>query len=155
MITQEDIKRVIESIVAQKEVFIVDVKVSSSNFVTVELDSNKGISIDDCVEISKLIESSFDREIEDFELEVSSAGLSSAFKVVQQYYKNIGQEVEVLVKTGKKFTGILKSVNENGFIIEKSKLEKVEGKKKKQEVKEEVTLLFADVKSTKLVIQFK
>jgi ribosome maturation factor RimP len=155
MITQEDIIRVIESIVAQKEAFIVDVKVSSSNFITVELDSSKGISIDDCVEVSKLIESNFDQEIEDYELEVSSAGLSSAFKVIQQYHKNIGQEVEVLVKTGKKLTGILKSVNQNGFIIEISKLEKIEGKKKKQEVKEQITLLFSDVKSTKLVIQFK
>ena len=81
--------------------------------------------------------------------------MSSAFKVIQQYYKNIGQEIEILVKNGKKLTGILKSVNENGFILEITKLERVEGEKKKQKIVEEIQLLFTDVKSTKLVIHFK
>jgi ribosome maturation factor RimP len=155
MITREDIISIIDGIVSQKNAFIVDVKVSSSNHVTVEIDSNNGITIDDCVEISKLIENSFNRDIEDFELEVSSAGLSSVFKVIQQYDKNIGKEVEVIVKGGKKLTGVLLSVNEKGVVIRSTKTERVEGKKKRQLVVEETPVLFTEIKSTRLVIHFK
>ncbi|OFX88177.1 MAG: ribosome assembly cofactor RimP [Bacteroidetes bacterium GWF2_33_16] len=155
MITKDDIIGIIQELVTQKDAYIVDVKIGASNQITIELDGAKGISIDDCVEVSKLIDSKLNRDEEDYELEVSSAGLSSAFKVIQQYYKNIGQEIEILVKNGKKLTGILKSVNENGFILEITKLERVEGEKKKQKIVEEIQLLFTDVKSTKLVIHFK
>jgi ribosome maturation factor RimP len=155
MITREDIISIIDGIVNQKNAFIVDVKVSSSNHVTVEIDSNKGITIDDCVEISKLIENSFNRDIEDFELEVSSAGLSSVFKVIQQYHKNIGKEVEVIVKGGKKLIGVLLSVNEKGIVIRSTKTERVEGKKKRQLVAEETPVMFTEIKSTRLVVHFK
>jgi len=155
MITQEEIISIIDGIVSQKDAFIVDVKVSASNHVTVEIDSNKGITIDDCVEISKVIENSFNRDIEDFELEVSSAGLSSVFKVIQQYHKNLGKEVEVIVKSGKKLIGVLLSVNEKGIIIRSTKTERVEGKKKRQLVVEETPVMFTEIKSTILVIHFK
>ncbi len=155
MITREEIIGIIEGLVTQKEAFIVEVKVSASNHVIVEIDSVKGITIDDCAEISKIIEKEVNRDIEDYELEVSSAGLSSEFKVIQQYYKNIGNEVEVIVKGGKKITGLLKIVNENGFLIVTTKTERVEGKKKRQLVVEETPLSFAEVKSTRLVVHFK
>lgn len=155
MITREEIIGIIEGLVTQKEAFIVEVKISASNHVIVEIDSVKGITIDDCAEISKIIEKGVNRDIEDYELEVSSAGLSSEFKVIQQYNKNIGNEVEVIIKGGKKITGLLKNVNENGFLIVTTKTERVEGKKKRQLVVEEIPLMFADVKSTKLVVHFK
>lgn len=155
MITQEEIIDIIKGAVAKKDAFIVEVKVSASNHVIVELDSNNGITIDDCAEISRIIDKGLNREIEDYELEVSSAGLSSVFKVIQQYHKNVGKEVEVIVKSGKKLIGNLISVTENGFIIRSTKTERVEGKKKRQLVVEETPLLFTEVKSTKLVIHFK
>lgn len=155
MITREDIINTIKNEVAKKDAFIVDVKVSASNHVIVELDSNNGITIDDCAEISKIIDKSFNRDIEDFELEVSSAGLSSVFKVIEQYYKNVGKEVEVIQKSGKKLVGNLMSVNENEFILRSTRTERVEGKKKRQLVVEETPLKFDDVKSTRLVIHFK
>lgn len=155
MITKEDIISIIKGVVSQKNAFIVEVKVSSSNHITVEVDSFKGISIDDCVEISRLIENNLNRDIEDYELEVSSAGLSSAFKVVEQYHKNTRNEIEVIIKSGKKLTGILKQVNETGIVLETKTLKRIEGKKKKQEFVEELPLTFADIKSTKLVIHFK
>ena len=155
MITREEIIDIIEGTVTQKDAFIVEVKVSASNHVIVELDSIKGITIDDCAEISRIIDKELNRDIEDYELEVSSAGLSSVFKVIQQYYKNVGKEVEVIVKSGKKLIGVLLSVNENGFVIRSTKTERVEGKKKKQLVVEETPLMFTEVKSTRLVIHFK
>ena len=155
MITKENIENIIVDIVKEKKAFIVDIKVSSSNKINIEIDSNDGFTIDDCVEVSRLIESKLDRDKEDFELEVASAGLSEPFKVIQQYQKNTGKEVETLTKTSKKILGILSKVTEEGFEIEESKMVKVEGKKKKQLVVEKHWFAFDEVKSTKVIIKFK
>ena len=155
MITKENIEDLIAGVIKEKSAFIVDIKVSLANKINVEIDSLRGFTIDDCVEVSRIIEGGLDREKEDFELEVASAGLSEPFKVVQQYQKNIGQEVEVLTKDGLKIKGILVSVLDNGFEIEESKMVKVEGKKKKQSIIEKREFSFDQVKSTKIIITFK
>lgn len=154
MINKTDILSIIQPIVEQKNAFIVDVIVSASNKIIVELDSFDKVTIDDCVDISRIINENFDRETEDYELEVSSAGLSSAFKVLQQYQKNIGKEVETVTKEGKKLTGILSQISEKAFSIDVKKSVKVEGKKKKQVVLESVEIPFEKVKSTKIVFNF-
>ena len=82
--------------------FIVEITVKPGNKIIVSIDSFTGIAIDDCVAISRSIEANFDRDIEDYELEVSSAGLTQPFKVFQQYQKNIGKNVEILFKNGQK-----------------------------------------------------
>lgn len=155
MISKEKIQDIIEPIVEEKEAFIVDINVSTSNKIHVEIDSLKGFTINDCVEVSRLVESKLDRDEEDFELEVSSAGLSEPFKVIQQYQKNIGNDVETITKEGKKIKGILTEVNNDGFVIEEAKKVKVEGKKKKQNVIEKHQFAYDQVKSTKVVIKFK
>lgn len=155
MIRKEKIKSIIEGFVSEKDAFIVDIKVSSSNKINIEIDSVTGFSINDCVEVSRLVESSLDRDEEDFELEVSSAGLSEPFKVIQQYQKNIGEEVETITKEGKKIKGILSNIFEEGFEVEESKMVKVEGKKKKQNIIEKHKFSFDQIKSTKIVIKFK
>lgn len=155
MIEKEKVINIINDIVSQKKAFIVDVKVNSANKINIEIDSVSGFSISDCIEVSKLVESKLDRDVEDFELEVASAGLSEAFKVIQQYHKNLGKEVETLTNDGKKIKGILSNVSEEGFEIEESKMIKVEGKKKKQNVIETKKFAFDQVKSTKIIINFK
>ncbi len=155
MIEEEKIRNIITDIVRQKNAFIVDIKVSSSNKINIEIDSVSGFTINDCIEVSKLIESNLDREEEDFELEVASAGLSEPFKVIQQYQKNLEKEVETLTKDGKKIIGVLSHVSDTGFEIEESKMEKVERKKKKQNIIEKHQLTFDTVKSTKIIIKFK
>ena len=154
MINKTDILNIIQPIVEQKKAFIVDVFESTANKIIVELDSFDKITIDDCVDVSRVINDHFDRETEDYELEVSSAGLSSAFKVLQQYQKNIGKEVETVTKDGKKLTGILSLVSEKAFSIDVKKSVKVEGKKKKQVVLESIEIPFEKVKSTKIVFNF-
>ena len=155
MITKDNIEDIIKDIVKEKNAFIVDVKVNSSNRINIEIDSNDGFSIDDCVEVSRLVESKLDRDEEDFELEVASAGLSEPFKVIQQYQKYTGKEVETITKSGTKIKGVLSKVSEDGFEIEESKMVKVDGKKKKQPVIENHKFTFDDVKSTKVIIKFK
>lgn len=155
MIEKEVVKDIIKDLVQEKEAFIVEIKVSSSNKINIEIDSLNGFTINDCVEVSRLIESKLDRDQEDYELEVASAGLSEPFKVMQQYQKNVGKEVETLTKEGKKINGILSDVTESYFEIEESKMVKVEGKKKKQSITEKHRFAYDDVKSTKIIITFK
>ncbi|MCB2197022.1 MAG: ribosome assembly cofactor RimP [Bacteroidetes bacterium] len=155
MITKERIKDIINDSIKEKNAFIVDIKVSSSNKINVEIDSIDGFTIDDCVEVSRLIESNLNRDEEDFELEVASAGLSEPFKVIQQYQKNLNKEVETLTKSGIKIKGTLSKVTDDGFEIEEPKMVKVEGKKKKQPVIEKHWFDFDQVKATKVVIKFK
>ncbi len=118
------------------------------------VDSEKGITIDHCIQISRQIEGNLDREEEDFELQVSSAGLGLPFKVRRQFIKNIDQEVEVVLKDGQKMEGILKSVAEEGFELETSKKEKVEGKKKKELVTRLHQISFEQAKTVKNIIKF-
>ena len=114
MVDKELLKETVEKAIAGTDVFLVEVKVTPDNVVTVELDSTKGLDIDTCADITRKIEAVFDRDVEDYELEVGSAGLTSPFKVRGQYEKNIGNPVEVLTKDGRKLYGVLKSVDDDG-----------------------------------------
>ena len=105
MINKETVKQLVNEKIADTDYFLVDVVVSPSNAITVEIDTQDGVNVGFCAELSRHIESQLDREVGDYELEVGSAGLTSPFKVVEQYLKNIGNEVEVLTKDGKKISG--------------------------------------------------
>jgi ribosome maturation factor RimP len=93
--------------------------------------------------------------VEDFELQVGSAGLTEPFKVLKQYEKNLGNEVEVLTKAGKKLSGILTEANEDNFVIQIEKTEKPEGSKRKVTIQEDITFNYSDIKYTKYLIRFK
>lgn len=155
MILKEAIYQVVETYLESTDYYLVDVKVSADNNISVEIDSFDGVSIDFCIELSRFIETKFDREAEDYELQVSSAGLTEPFKVVKQYEKNIGNEVEVLTKAGKKLTGVLADANEAGFVLETEKTVKPEGAKRKMTVVENLTFTYDEVKHTKYIIRFK
>jgi ribosome maturation factor RimP len=135
--------------------FLVDVQISASNVIRIFIDSFNGITIDKCVEISRYIENNFDREKEDFELQVSSPGLSESFKVKEQYLKNVGREVEIVTTEGDKLQGMLKEAKPDFIVIEAATREKVEGQKKKQLVVRERQIEYEDVKSAKVVVSFK
>ena len=105
MIDKEKVKSIVEEWLKDKEYFLVDVEINSENKIVVEIDHTDGVWIEDCVELSRFIEDRLDRDAEDFELEVGSAGLGQPFKVVQQYMNHIGKEVEVLDADGKKYKG--------------------------------------------------
>jgi ribosome maturation factor RimP len=155
MIQIETVYQIVEKWIADGALFIVDIKVMPDNTVVVELDSDEGVSIDACAELSRFIEANIDREVEDYELQVSSAGLGQPFKILRQYKKNIGNEVEVLTKTGIKHQGILKSADKESFVLEIEKQVKPEGAKRKITVQEELTFTYEEIKYTKYLIRFK
>jgi ribosome maturation factor RimP len=155
MIQKELVYQFVEEFIADTEHFIVNVSVSADNDIMVEIDSDKGIDIEYCAELSRFIESKLDREVEDYALEVGSAGLGSPFKVLPQYRKYIGNEVEVLTTTGNKRIGILKAADENAFTLTVSKQIKPEGAKRKITVEEDERFPYEAIKYTKYLLRFK
>ena len=151
MITKEKIQILVDEVMSD-DMFIVDITVGTGNSISVLVDSDAGISVGECVQISRHIEGSLDREIEDFSLEVSSPGLSLPLKVLRQYLKNIGREVEVVTKSGEKQKGILKSANIEGFELEFLAKGRVDGKK--VEETKSLTYSFDQMKTVKIVISF-
>jgi len=127
--------------------FLVGVKVSSSNRIIVLADKNEGITIDECARLHHHIEKALNRDIEDFELQVSSPGLDMPFAVIEQYYKNEGKKVSVVDNEGLKHTGILRNVTSGGFDLETEI--KVKGKAKE---KKEISFNFDQIKSVKIVL---
>ena len=127
MYAKKDIVALVEDKIAEKNIFLVDITVSSTNKISVIIDNEAGISIDDCVDLSRFIESRLDREREDFELEVSSAGIESPFKVEKQFLKNIGNKVEVLKENGEKISGVLKKYTNKSIEVEHIKKIKIKG----------------------------
>lgn len=155
MIDKELIKSIVEDELLNTDTFLVEVMVKPGNLIVVEIDSDNAVDIDHCAALSKKIEAGLDRDTEDFELEVGSAGITSPFKILRQYTKNIGNEVEVLSKDGRKLSGILKSANETDFTVTITKKVKPEGAKKKIEVEEDLMFTYEEVKYTKYQLRFK
>ncbi len=155
MIDKNVVRQLVEEWLTGKEYFLVDVMVSPDDKITVEIDHKDGVYINDCVELSKYIEDRLDRDQEDFELEVGSAGLGQPFKVEQQYHNFIGEPVEVLTGEGKKLKGVLRSVEGRNFTIGVEEKVKMEGKKRPVLQEVEHPLNMDNVKYTKYLISFK
>ncbi|MGZ4033654.1 MAG: ribosome assembly cofactor RimP [Bacteroidia bacterium] len=154
MITIDSIKKITDAKIAEGTNFIVDIVVKPGNKIIILLDNDNGVSIKDCVELSRFVESNLDREKEDFELNVMSPGLTEPFKILRQYQKNIEKQVDVITKEGKKLSGKLLSADEEGIELEVKRREKTEGKKGKQLSINNIKLTFNQIKETKIVISF-
>ena len=154
MIDREIVKSLVEEMLDDK-MFVVEITVSERNAIHVFVDSFDGLTIDQCIAISRHIEHSFDRDEEDFELQVSSPGLTQIFKVPQQYVKYTGRSVEVENLDGEKLEGIILEADNDKFVLETSSLEKLEGQKKKQLLVKQHHLKYGEIKSAKAVISFK
>jgi len=155
MITVKQIEDLILDKLEEDGVFVVDLSVSPANKISVTLDSEKGIPISYCVDISRLIEHNLDREKEDFALEVSTAGLDQPLKLPRQYKKNVGREVEVMTNDDVKLKGRLTEADDTGFTVETEEKVKIEGKKKKELKITPHRFNFEDVKYVKIVVSFK
>jgi len=150
MIDREKIEKSVREYISGTPLFLVAVKVSSSNKITILADKKEGITIDECAGLHRHIEKDLDRNVEDFELQVSSPGLEMPFGVIDQYYKNEGRKVDVVDTEGQKYSGKLKNVSTGGFDLETEV--KVKGKSK--EIMD-VSFNFDHVKTTKVVLTIK
>lgn len=154
MITREKIEELVNGKLSENQ-FLVDVQVTPSKVIHVEIESMDGVTIDDCVAISRHVESHLDREEEDFELQVSSPGIDQYFKVNRQYLRHVGRELDVVTAAGPEYRGKLAEAGDKGIVLEVTSREKKEGEHKKQLVTRRVSLAFEDIKRAKVVISFK
>jgi ribosome maturation factor RimP len=158
MIQKELVRKLAQERIDERfpDVFIVDITISTKSVIKIELDKKEGyIAIDDCMWISRNVEHNLDREEEDFELSVSSAGLDKPLRVLAQFEKNYGKGVDVTMKDGVKHTGILIAKTDKNLTLETTRTEKLEGAKKKETIVEQLVLSNSKIKDTKIVISFK
>ena len=155
MIDKKVVEKFVNEWLVGKDYFLVGIEISPDDKIVVEIDHADGVWIEDCVDLSRYIEDHLSRDEEDYELEVGSAGLGQPFKVPQQYANFCGKEVEVLDADGKKYRGVLKSVDGSMFTV--SVPEKVRHEGAKRPVMEDVDHEFdmEKVKYTKYLISFK
>ena len=145
----------ISSEIVARNCYIVDVTVSKENDVEITIEAEEGtVELDDCVAISRFFESKFDREVEDYSLTVTSAGLDQPFKVQKQFQKAVGSKVEVMLKGGKKMIATLTAADEDSITLNYTVKEAVEGKKKKELVEHNDRFTMDQVNAVRPYIEF-
>lgn len=155
MIDVTRVREIAETQMEGTDLFVVEVRVSPANEIVVTVDSDTQVGIDRCVELSRSIEGALDREQEDFELTVMSAGIGQPLKMLRQYRKLIGRPVEVILKDGGKIVGNLTDASETSIAVEYEERVAVDGKKRKQLVTTRRELSLDEVKSTSEYLDFK
>ncbi|MDY2829381.1 MAG: ribosome assembly cofactor RimP [Sodaliphilus sp.] len=153
MIDKAELTDVINQALDGSDMFLVDVTVTPDNVIDVEIDADRDITIDDCQRLNDIVLAKFDRDVEDYELTIGSCGLTTPFKVLRQYAKNVGNAVEVLTADGRKLKGTLANAGDDQFTVTIEVKEKVEGKKRPQLVQKDIVLKYDEVKYTKNIIE--
>lgn len=148
MTLKDRIEKLVTNHFIGSDKFLVEVKMKPGNKIALFIDGDNGITIDDCKVVTRLIESNFDRDKEDFDLTVSSAGADAPMTIPRQYIKHVGRTLEIKSKAGEIITGKLVSANE-----ETIELEHIPGKKEVQ--KPNTTLAFSEIIEGKVILSFK
>ena len=136
-----------------ESLFLISLDISPQNDIVVVIDGDTGVSVNDCIEISRKIENNLDRDEIDFSLQVTSAGVSEPLKIPRQYKKNIGRTLEVQTKSDK-FEGELISVDNEGIVLSWKAREPKPVGKGKITVDKEARLAFSEIVKAKVVIIF-
>ncbi len=155
MIEKNAVEQLVNEWLKGKDYFLTDLVITADNRIVVEMDHEEGVWIEDCVELSRFIEAGLDREQEDFELEVGSAGIGQPFKVLKQYEIHQGENVEVLTADGRKLIGTLSGVTPEHFVLTTTEKVREEGKKRPSLVERDITFKYDEIKWTKYLIDFK
>ncbi len=159
MISKKKVLALIDERIAELDnrLFVVELNISSTNVIQVELDKYEGnVSVDDCIRVSRNVEHNLDREEQDFELTVTSAGLDRGLRVLPQYVKNIGRDVKVKMSEGSgKLEGTLIAATEESITLQTTRKERIEGKKKKETIVEDHVIPMENIRQTKVVLSFK
>lgn len=158
MITKQQIENLANERIQERNpaLYIVEITINNGSQILVEIDhETEGVSIEDCMSVSRNIEHNLDREVQDFSLEVASAGLSKPFRVLKQYIKNIGKQVKVKTLENGRIEGVLKSADENEIMVTTKEKVRVEGRKKKEWIETDHQIPMDTIKETNLIITFK
>lgn len=155
MIDRKALESVVNEWLGQTEYFLVDLSVTADGRIMVVIDHAEGVWIEDCAALSRFIEERFNREEDDYELEVGSAGLGQPFRVRRQWEIHVGRTVETQLKDGYKHQGTLLEVGDETFALEVETKVKPEGAKRPRKELVRMELRYEDVVYTKYVIKIK
>lgn len=154
LITKEHIQQLAHEHLNGTGVFVTAVKLSADNAIQVFIDGDRGVTINDCVALSRAIESKLDRDKHDFSLDVSSHGATAPLLMPRQYPKHIGRQLEVTLNSGVKAEGTLLAINDEGFTIEYSVRENKPIGKGKITVTKQNEIKYSEIKETKIKLKY-
>jgi ribosome maturation factor RimP len=155
MITKETIKELVDQKIEGTHLFLIDIRVLPGNKIEVFIDGDNGLGINDCVELSRHIEKSLDRDVEDFSLEVSSPGATAPLKLTRQYIKHIGRDFELKMNDGTQFSGTLVEITTNGdLVLETTTREPKPIGKGKVNVTRQYNIQLQNIKESKIKLKF-
>ncbi len=155
MIDKAILDRAVADAIEGTDLFVVETEVLPGGRLVVAIDSPGAMDVDTCAGIARKVEAALGDEAGDYELELGSAGLTAPFKVHGQYLKNIGNDVEVLTRDGRKLTGKLIAATDSDFTIEIQRKERQPGQKRPVIVVEPEVIAKANAKTVKYSIKFK
>jgi ribosome maturation factor RimP len=146
MIEKIKILELVNNALAGTEKFLVNLKITPDNRIYIDIDGDNGVTIDDCIELSRAVESQLDRDVEDFALDVSSAGADQPLKLTRQYRKNVGRDLEVETLDGERAEGVLEDASDDGIVI------RTHGSRK--QAPETLRFAYRDIKAARVTIKF-
>ena len=158
MIDRKEIEHLVEERIQELDngLYVVEMTISSTNVIRIEIDKiNGGVTVADCVSVSRNVEHNLDREKADFELHVSSAGLDKPFRHINQYIKNVGRTINVVTKDGRTIEGEIVKVADENIILSAEEMQLLDGKKKKEKVEVIYEIMLTEIKEANIVISFK
>lgn len=143
-----------EFLATRSDLFLISLKISAANDITVILDGDNGVNLQDCLDASRAIEFQLDREVMDFSLQVMSPGLSEPLSQPRQFVKNIGRELELLLMDDSSVTGEVKAADEEQVTITLRYRRPKEIGKGKEDVVEDRSIPYSEIKKATVVIKF-
>ncbi|MGC4041287.1 MAG: ribosome assembly cofactor RimP [Flavobacterium sp.] len=142
-----------EALEQKPSLFLVDLSISETFKVVVTLDGDNGVNLQDCIDVSRMLDNNLDREEQDYSLEVASAGVSSPLKLVRQYKKNIGRTLKVKL-AGENIEAELTDANDENITLSWKAREPKKIGKGKETVEHKREIPYSDIKEAIVTITF-
>jgi ribosome maturation factor RimP len=155
MTFRNKVQELLEAALAEREhLFLIDLSINDANKISVVLDGDFGVNLQDCIDVSRAIENNLDREEQDFSIEVASAGVSSPLKLVRQFKKNIGRTLKVKTIASEEVEAKLTSADDEKITLEWQAREPKKIGKGKETVEKKLELPYENIKEAIVIISF-
>lgn len=142
------------ALIERSHLFLIDLSINDANKISIVLDGDNGVSLQDCIDVSRSVEADLDREEQDFSLEVASAGLSSPLKFVRQYKKNLGRSLKVKTISSEEIEAKLTAVDDEKITLEWQAREPKKIGKGKETVEKKLDLPYESIKEAIVIVSF-
>lgn len=155
MVFRNKVQELLDAALAEREhLFLIDLNINDTNKISITLDGDSGVNLQDCIDVSRAIENSLDREEQDFSLEVASAGVSSPLKLVRQFKKNVGRTLKVKTISSEEIEAELTFADDEKIILEWQAREPKKIGKGKETVSKKLELPYNSIKEAVVIISF-